>query len=93
MRQYTDLAMAGNVRKAGACATVSTRCARHSARREPARKPYAHQKYWQELLGQVGGPVRRPLVELTEAEKAATREAFQSCGLRLPSDPHAVAAE
>ena len=26
----------------------------------PADKPQAHQKYWQELLGQTGGPVRRP---------------------------------
>ena len=26
----------------------------------PAEKPHAHQKYWQELLGQVGGRVRAP---------------------------------
>ncbi len=37
--------------------------------------------HWQELLGQVGGPVRRPLLGLTESEKAATREAFEHCGL------------
>jgi 4-hydroxy-tetrahydrodipicolinate synthase len=49
----------------------------------PAEKPHAHQKYWQELLGQVGGRVRTPLLELTDAEKAATREAFEQCGLTL----------
>jgi 4-hydroxy-tetrahydrodipicolinate synthase len=32
----------------------------------------------------VGGAVRRPMLELTEAEKAATRAAFAACGLRLP---------
>ena len=93
MRQYTDLAMAGNVTE-GRRVRDSLNPVRAALRKtKPPGKPYAHQKYWQELLGQVGGPVRRPLVELTEAEKAATREAFQSCGLRLPSDPHAVAAE
>ena len=48
----------------------------------PPEKPHAHQKYWQELLGQVGGRVRAPLLELTDAEKAATRKAFEACGLR-----------
>ena len=49
----------------------------------PPEKPQAHQKYWQGLLGQVGGPTRRPQLNLTEAEKAATRAAFETCGLRL----------
>jgi 4-hydroxy-tetrahydrodipicolinate synthase len=52
-------------------------------RTRPAGTPQAHQKYWQELLGQAGGPVRRPLLNLTDDEKAATRAAFESCGLRL----------
>ncbi|NCW49519.1 MAG: dihydrodipicolinate synthase family protein, partial [Actinobacteria bacterium] len=37
--------------------------------------------YWQELLGQAGGRVRAPLLELTDAERAATRNAFEACGL------------
>ena len=49
----------------------------------PPEKPHAHQKFWQELLGQVGGAVRAPLLELTDAEKDATRAAFESCGLQL----------
>jgi 4-hydroxy-tetrahydrodipicolinate synthase len=54
-------------------------------RTRPAEKPPAHSKYWQELLGQAGGAVRRPLLELTDAEKDATRRAFESCGLKLPT--------
>ena len=49
----------------------------------PAGKVASHQKYWQELLGQAGGAVRRPLQSLTDAEKQRTREAFEACGLRL----------
>ena len=35
-------------------------------------------------LGQAGGRVRRPLLELDEREKAAVRAAFEGCGLRRP---------
>ena len=52
------------------------------ARSKPTDKPQAFGKYWQELLGQVGGRVRPPMLELTDAEKATIREAFESCGLR-----------
>ena len=46
------------------------------------RDTYVRLTRWQELLGQVGGPVRRPLLNLTEQEKAATRLAFEACGLK-----------
>jgi len=49
----------------------------------PPEKPHAHQKYWQELLGQVGGRVRAPMLELTDAEKAITAEAFDQSGLQV----------
>ena len=32
---------------------------------------------------QVGGPVRRPLLNLSEDEKAAVRTAFSDCGLEV----------
>ena len=51
------------------------------ANSKPADKPQAFGKYWQELLGQVGGRVRPPMLELTEAEKEVIREAFENCGL------------
>lgn len=82
MHEYTQLAFDGNFEKARAVrdSLDPVRDALKSTR--PGGKPQAHQKYWQELLGQAGGPVRPPLLQLTEAEKDATRAAFESCGLQ-----------
>jgi 4-hydroxy-tetrahydrodipicolinate synthase len=81
MRDYTDLAFAGDIQKARAVRD-SLDPVRHALKStRPGGKPQAHQKYWQELLGQAGGPVRRPLLQLTDDEKAATKEAFDNCGL------------
>ncbi|MDZ5697867.1 dihydrodipicolinate synthase family protein [Chelativorans sp. M5D2P16] len=83
MREYTDLAFAGEAGKARAVRD-SLEPVRHALRStRPAEKPQAHQKYWQDLLGQVGGAVRPPLQPLTEEEKRATRAAFETCGLSL----------
>jgi 4-hydroxy-tetrahydrodipicolinate synthase len=82
MRGYTDLAFAGRHDEARAmCHSLDpVRAALRSTR--PAEKPHAHQKYWQDLLGQTGGTVRAPCLELTEEERAQTRRAFEACGLR-----------
>ena len=83
MREYTVLAMRGEVARAK-LVRDSLNPVREALRRtRPPEKPQAHQKYWQELLGQVGGPTRRPQLNLTEAEKAAARAAFDACGLHL----------
>ena len=83
MRDYTDLAFAGKADEARAL-SASLQPVRDALRgTRPAEKPHSHQKYWQELLGQVGGRVRPPMLELTEAEKSATRAAFEACGLKL----------
>ncbi|WP_431283354.1 dihydrodipicolinate synthase family protein [Humitalea sp. 24SJ18S-53] len=89
MRDYTDLAFAGRAEEARrvSASLQPVRQALKSTR--PGGKPQSHQKYWQSLLGQVGGAVRPPMLELTEAEKAATREAFLRCGLA----PLSAAAE
>lgn len=81
MRQYTELAFMGEVDRARAVrdSLEPVRTALKGSR--PADKPQAQQKYWQELLGQVGGPVRRPLLALTDADKAAIKSAFDGCGL------------
>jgi len=81
MRAYTDAAFAGDFEKARAISASldPVRAALRDTR--PAEKPHAHQKYWQDLLGQTGGHVRAPLLSLTEREKARTREAFELCGL------------
>jgi 4-hydroxy-tetrahydrodipicolinate synthase len=83
MREYTDLAFKGEVAKAKAVRD-SLEPVRHAlSSTRPPEKPHAHPKYWQELLGQAGGPVRHPMLNLTEAEKEATRAAFKACGLKL----------
>jgi 4-hydroxy-tetrahydrodipicolinate synthase len=85
MRDYTDAAFAGRAAEARAIRD-SLNPVRHALKStRPGGKPQSHQKYWQELLGQAGGAVRPPMLELTEAERAATREAFASCGLKLPA--------
>lgn len=83
MRAYTDAAFAGDHARAReiSASLEPVRAALRDTR--PAEKPHAHQKYWQELLGQTGGRVRPPLLELTDAEKDATRAAFERCGLKL----------
>lgn len=81
MRAYTDLAFAGRVEEARRLRDSLEPVRRALKDTRPGAKPHAHQKYWQELLGQAGGPVRPPLLGLTEAEKAATRRAFERCGL------------
>ncbi|MEY4121542.1 MAG: hypothetical protein RLZZ457_380 [Pseudomonadota bacterium] len=82
MNEYTQLAFAGKyeeARKVRDSLNPVRDAIKHS---KPKGKPQAHGKYWQELLGQHGGPVRRPLLQLTEAEREATRQAFAQCGLR-----------
>ena len=84
MRDYTDLAFAGKVAEAKVIRDSLDPVRKALASTRPPEKPHAHPKYWQELLGQAGGPVRRPMLDLTEAEKATTRAAFEACGLKLP---------
>lgn len=83
MLDYTQAAFDGRVDEARqiSASLDPVRAALKNTR--PAEKPHAHQKYWQELLGQVGGRVRAPMLELTEEEKAETRAAFEQCGLSL----------
>lgn len=83
MREYTDLAFAGKFAEARRVRDSLEPVRAAIRRSKPGGKPTAHGKYWQELLGQVGGRVRHPMLELSEAEKAATRAAFDTCGLRL----------
>ncbi|MGE3247043.1 MAG: dihydrodipicolinate synthase family protein [Beijerinckiaceae bacterium] len=91
MREYTDLAFAGKIAEARKVRD-SLDPVRHAIDSTcPKEKPQAHSKYWQELLGQVGGPVRRPMLQLTEAEREATRAAFETCGLRTKPAQSAAA--
>ena len=81
INEYTRLAFEGRTAEARRVrdSLEPARAAFKAAR--PSGTPQAYTKYWMELLGQVGGPVRRPLLNLTEAERAATRTAFAQSGL------------
>lgn len=79
---YTRLALAGDVARARAVRDSLEPVRQAFKSSKPAGKPQAHSKYWLELLGQVGGPVRRPLLPLTESERASIREAFAASGLK-----------
>lgn len=83
INEYTRLAFAGEVSRAREIRDSLEPARRAFRESRPAGKPQAHSKVWQELLGQVGGPVRRPLLGLTDAERRTTREAFERSGLRL----------
>lgn len=91
MLEYTDLALRGEVDRARIIRDSLDPVRQALKRSRPPGKPQAHQKYWQDLLGQVGGRVRRPMLDLTEAEKAATRAAFEACGLKLGERVRALA--
>ncbi len=82
MRDYTDLAMRGEIAKARAIRDSLAPVREAFKRTRPPEKFHSHSKYWQDLLGQTGGAVRAPMLELTDAEKDATRRAFETCGLK-----------
>ena len=81
MRDYSDAAFGGDIAKARAIrdSLDPVRAAFKASR--PGGKPQAHAKYWMELLGQVGGPVRAPMLQLTDTEKSIIRAAFAQSGL------------
>ena len=83
MHEYTELAFAGRFEEARVVRDSLEPVRQAIRSTKPGGKPTAHGKYWQELLGQVGGFVRHPMLELTEDEKRRTREGFEACGLPL----------
>ncbi|MGC1357929.1 MAG: dihydrodipicolinate synthase family protein [Xanthobacteraceae bacterium] len=92
MRDYTDLGFKGEVARAKVIRDSLEPVRQAFWRTRPAEKPPAHSKYWQELLGQAGGRVRPPMLELTDAEKDATRRAFAKCGLGVGASRKSSAA-
>ncbi len=92
MREYTDLAFKGEIAEARAVRDSLNPVREAFRRSRPAEKPPSHSKYWQELLGQVGGRVRAPMLELTAAEKDATRKALETSGLKLDGQLKSSAA-
>ena len=84
INDYTRLAFEGRVDEARRVRDSLEPARRAFREARPTGLPHAYTKYWLELLGRVGGPARRPVLPLTEAQRAATRDAFARSGLRLP---------
>ncbi|MGJ5619636.1 dihydrodipicolinate synthase family protein [Sulfitobacter sp. MF3-043] len=83
MHDYTQLAFSGRFDEARKVRDSLNPVRDAMKATRPPGKPTAFGKYWQELLGQVGGRVRAPMLELTGAEKDVIRRGFAECGLRL----------
>ena len=83
MNEYTQLAFAGKADEARRVFDSLNPVRDAMRRTKPPDKPTSFGKYWQELLGQTGGRVRSPMLELTEAEKEVVRHGFETCGLKL----------
>ena len=83
MNEYTRLAMAGDVAEARVVRDSLDPVRQALKNTRPPDKPQAQQKYWADLLGQVGGLVRRPLLNLTDEEKMTVKTAFVECGLKI----------
>ena len=83
MHDYTQLAFSGRFDEARKMRDSLNPVREAIKATRPPGKPTAFGKYWQELLGQVGGRVRAPMLELTDAEKDVIHKGFAECGLRL----------
>jgi 4-hydroxy-tetrahydrodipicolinate synthase len=90
MREYTDLAFKGDAAGARKVRDSLNPVREAFKKSRPPEKGHAHAKYWQSLLGQAAGPVRRPMLELTDAEKAKIRAALDGCGLKLANNSGAL---
>lgn len=88
MHEYTGLAVAGKVDKARVIRDSLEPVRKALKTTRPGGKPQAHQKYWQELLGQAGGPVRPPLLQrCRHHEPVGPGGSFSFCAWR-GSDCH-----
>ncbi len=87
IRQYTALGLAGEYVKAQAIAAALAPARAVydkwlTAKWQQERTmPNAYIKAWCELLGMAGGPVRAPLMPITEAERAELRADLERVGL------------
>ena len=83
MNEYTRLAFDGNFAEAKKVSDSLEPVRKAFKASKPKGKPQAHAKYWQELLGQHGGKVRRPLLQLTQEEKDVIKRSFMASGLKV----------
>ncbi len=81
IHDYTQAAFAGDFATATQLrdSLEPARHAFHAARLGSGPTPTS--KIWQECLGQVGGPVRRPLINFTEQQRIQVQQFFADSGL------------
>lgn len=82
MNEYTRLAFDGKYDEARKVFDSLAPVRNAFKASKPKGKPQAHAKVWQELLGQHGGPVRRPLISMTDKEIETTKRCFAESCLR-----------
>lgn len=87
LRDYTELGLAGRYEEAAVISkslapvrAVWERCMK-TVWQEKRIVPIAHLKAWSGLLGMAAGPVRSPLLQLTEAEHETLRAELEGVGL------------
>jgi 4-hydroxy-tetrahydrodipicolinate synthase len=91
LREYTELALAGRFAEAEPIARTLEPIRQLHQRwigspwRERRVIPIAYVKLWSELLGLAAGPVRLPLRQVTDAERAALRADLEQVGLLRPA--------
>ena len=98
VKDYTERALAGDIAEATRIA-ASLRSIREVHAKWimgywlSGRMPLSEMKYWQELIGMASGPVRPPVLEMTEAAKAEMRTDLMATGLFDHAPSAARAAE
>jgi 4-hydroxy-tetrahydrodipicolinate synthase len=97
MREYAELALAGRFAEAAKISETLTE-ARAVAKRwlhgrwhDTHVLPIAAIKAWSEMLGMVGGPVRTPLLQMSEPERRTMRDEIAATGLLAGQRAAAVA--
>lgn len=87
VRDYTQAALAGDMNRATEIArSLNALRAVHAKwitgyGRPTGRIPSAEMKYWMELIGMTGGPVRAPCTEMTAEAKKQLRAELEATGL------------
>ena len=86
IKEYTDLVLAGDVARAAEVSAGLTPIRMANAKwiMEPWRKGNMSQsamKTWMELIGMAGGPVRPPVIPISDAEREALKADLESVGL------------
>ena len=93
IHEYSELGLAGRFDEAQKVrdSLEPVRTVHERWLREPWLKeqliPIAYLKAWTEMMGLAAGPVRAPLLQITDAERAKLRADLEACGLlaRVPS--------